>query len=150
MTLVRFDPFRELTAIQDRVNRIFGEAGARDGADDLFARGEWVPAVDIFDDDDRGIVIRAELPGLTRDEVHVRIENNTLTLSGERKREETVKNDRYHRMERTYGTFSRSFALPPTAAADKVTAEFRNGVLEVLVPMREEAKPRQIDVKVSG
>lgn len=150
MTLVRFDPFRELTAIQDRVNRIFGEAGVRNGADDLFARGEWVPAVDIFDDDDRGIVIRAELPGLTRDEVHVRIENNTLTLSGERKREETVKNDRYHRMERTYGTFSRSFALPSTAAADKVTAEFRNGVLEVLVPMREEAKPRQIDVKVSG
>jgi len=150
MTLVRFDPFRELTAIQDRVNRIFGEAGVRNGPDDLFARGEWVPAVDIFDDDDRGIVIRAELPGLTRDEVHVRIENNTLTLSGERKREETVKNDRYHRLERSYGTFSRSFALPPMAAADKVTAEFRNGVLEVLVPMREEARPRQIDVKVSG
>jgi HSP20 family protein len=148
MAIVRFDPFRELSQMQDRINRIFGEA-YRGKDDDVLSRGDWTPAVDIFENGQHEIVIKAELPGLKREDIDIRVENSTLTLRGERKHDAEVKQENYHRVERAYGSFSRSFALPSTVNAEKVSAAFADGVLTITLPMREEAKPRQIQVAVS-
>ncbi len=148
MAIVRMDPFRELVAMQDRINRIFGDAARRD--DDLFTRGDWVPSVDIYENDKQEIVIKAELPGMKKDEIDLRLENNTLTIRGERKRASDTRDEQYHRVERAYGAFSRSFSLPPTVDHGKVGADYADGVLTVTLPMKEEAKPRQIQVKVNG
>jgi HSP20 family protein len=148
MAIVRFDPFRELVAMQDRINRIFGEASRR-ADDDLFLRGDWIPAVDIFEDDKHQIVIKAELPGMTKQDIDLRLENNTLTIKGERKRSSETKDEQYHRVERAYGSFSRSFSLPSTVDHVAVAADYKDGVLTITLPTKEEAKPRQIQVKVS-
>jgi HSP20 family protein len=148
MAIVRLDPFRELVAMQDRINRIFGEAARRD--DDLFTRGDWMPAVDIYENDKQEVVIKAELPGMKKDEIDLRLENNTLTIRGERKRASDTRDEQYHRVERAYGSFSRSFALPATVDHGKVAADFADGILTITLPMKEEAKPRQIQVKVNG
>lgn len=150
MAIVRFDPFRELTTMQDRINRIFGDAYSRRYDDDMLSRGDWIPPVDIFENDNHEIVIKAELPGLKREEIDLRVENNTLTLRGERRRENEVKEDHYHRVERSYGAFTRSFSLPASVDSGRVKADYRDGVLTVLLPLREEAKPRQIQVQVNG
>jgi HSP20 family protein len=147
MAIVRFDPFRELGTMQDRINRIFGEAYRRND-DDVLSRGDWLPPVDIFEDGNHEIVLRAELPGLKREDIDIRVENNTLTLRGERKQDSEVKQEQYHRIERAYGAFSRSFALPSTVNTEKVSAAFADGVLTITLPLREEAKPRQIQVQV--
>ena len=149
MTMVRFDPFRELATMQDRINRIFGDAYTRRYDDDLTQRGEWLPPVDIYENANQEIVLKAELPGLAREDIHLRVENNTLTLRGERKRESEVKQEQYHRVERSYGAFSRSFSLPTRIDTDKVRAEFKEGVLSITLPVKAEAKPRQIEVAVS-
>lgn len=149
MTMVRFEPFRELAQMQDRINRIFGDAYTRRYDDDVMQRGEWAPPVDIFENGDQEIVLRAELPGVAKDDIDVRVENNTLTLRGERKRETEVKQEQYHRVERVYGTFSRSFSLPSRIDSEKVRADFKDGVLTITLPVREEAKPRQISVAVN-
>jgi HSP20 family protein len=148
MAIVRFDPFRELSTMQDRINRIFGEAYRRNDNDDVLSRGDWLPPVDIYENDKHEIVLRAELPGLKREEIDIRVENSTLTLRGERKRDTEVKQDQYHRVERSYGAFSRSFSLPSTVSAEKVSATFADGILTITLPLREEAKPRQIQVQV--
>jgi HSP20 family protein len=150
MAIVRFDPFRELNAMQDRINRIFGEAYTRRFDDDVLTRGDWIPPVDIYQNDKQEIVIKAEMPGLSREDIDLRVENNTLTLKGERKRDSEVKEEQYHRVERVHGLFSRSFSLPATVDANKVSADYRDGVLTVVLPMREEARPRQIQVQVNG
>lgn len=150
MAITRFDPFRELAGMQERMNRIFTDLYARRADDDLMARGDWLPPVDIFENENHEIVIKAELPGLKREDIDVRVENNTLTLRGERKRESSVRDDQYHRIERMYGSFSRSFALPATVDAGRVAAEYRDGILTVRLPLREEARPRQIEVQVQG
>ena len=150
MAIVRFDPFRELTTMQDRINRIFGEMYTRRGDDDILSRGDWIPPVDIFENDKHEIVIEAEMPGLNKEDIDLRVENNTLTLRGERKRESEVKDDQFHRVERVHGTFLRSFSLPATVDAGRVSADYKDGVLTLVLPMREEAKPRQIQVKVNG
>lgn len=149
MAIVRFDPFRELTQMQDRINRIFGDVYRR-GDDDLFMRGDWVPPVDIYENDQHEIVIKAELPGMSKEEIDLRLENNTLTIRGERRRETESKEDQYHRVERAYGAFSRSFTLPSSVDSGKVKADYKDGVLTVTLPPREEAKPRQIQVQVNG
>jgi len=150
MSITRFDPFRELSQLQDRVNRIFGDAYRGDSAQDaLLNRGDWVPPVDIYENDSHEIVLSAELPGVKKEDLDLRVENNTLTIRGERKREQETTKDSYHRVERVYGTFSRSFALPSTVNTGEVNAEFRDGVLKVILPAREEAKPRQIQVQVN-
>ena len=146
MAIVRFDPFREVAILQDRMNRLFGEAYRRE--DDLLSRGTWVPAVDIYQDGKEALVLKAELPDMSREDIHLSVENNMLTLSGERKPAADVGQEQYHRIERAYGTFSRSFSLPPTVDAGKIAAEYKNGVLTVRLPMREEARPRAIDVQV--
>lgn len=149
MAITRFDPFRELDQMQSRINRIFGEAYRGSGNDELLNRGDWLPPVDIYENDKHEIVLKAELPGIRREDLDIRVENNLLTIRGERKRDEETKQESYHRVERSYGAFNRSFALPSTVATDQVSAEFKDGVLTIALPAREEAKPRQIQVKVN-
>ena len=148
MAIVRVDPFREFAAIQDRMNRLFGNAYLRD--EDTSFRGSWIPAVDIFETDTHDLVVRAELPGMTREDIEVSVENSTLVLKGEKKFDSEVKEENYRRIERTYGAFQRSFTLPNTVDTTKVSAEYKNGVLTVKLPFREEAKPRSINVEVAG
>ena len=149
MSMVRFDPFREMAQMQDRINRIFGDAYTRRHDDDLTQRGEWFPAVDIYENANQEIVLKAELPGIVREDIDVRVENNTLTLRGERKRDTEVKQEQFHRVERSYGSFSRSFSLPSRIDTDQVRAEFKDGVLAITLPVKAEAKPRQIEVAVN-
>ena len=148
MNTVRFDPLRDMAALQDRVNRIFADAYRRDN-DDLMTRGAWVPPVDIYETDNHELVLRAELPDVPREDIALRVENNTLTISGQRKMDSEIREEQYHRIERTYGTFSRAFTLPPTVDTSAIGAEYKNGVLTVRLPLREEAKPKQIQVKVN-
>jgi HSP20 family protein len=149
MTITRFDPFRELTTLQDRMNRLFGDVYLRD--EDIAQGGSnWVPPVDIFETAGRDLVIKVELPDVNREDVEVTVENNTLTLRGEKKLPADVKEEQFRRVERRYGAFTRSFTLPNTVDAGKVSAEFKNGVLTVKLPFKEEAKPRTINVEVAA
>jgi HSP20 family protein len=144
MNLVTYDPFRELRSLQDEVNRVFN-AGFNRGDNEMM-RGAWSPSVDIYENKDN-IVLEAELPGMRPDDVNISIENNVLTIHGERKFEKKDDKDDFHRVERSYGAFTRSFTLPPTVSAEKVDAEFENGVLRLTMAKREEAKPRRIEIK---
>ena len=148
MAIVRVDPFRELTAMQDRVARLFGDVYLRD--EDTGFRGSWTPSVDIFETEGHDLVLKAELPGMTREDIEVVVENSTLVLKGTKKFNADVKDENYRRIERTYGTFHRSFTLPNTVDASKVSADYKNGVLTVKLPFREEAKPRTINVEVAA
>jgi HSP20 family protein len=148
MAIMRFDPYREYATLQDRMNRLFGDVYLRD--EDVTQRGNWVPPVDIYETDGHDLIIRAELPDMTREEIQVTVENNTLTLRGERKLPANVKEEQFRRIERSYGAFNRSFTLPTTVDAAKVSAEYKNGVLTVKLPFREEARPRTINVEVAA
>jgi HSP20 family protein len=148
MPIVKVDPFREFAAMQDRMNRLFGNVYLRD--EDTGFRGSWAPPVDIYETENHDLVVRAELPGMTREDIEVSVENSTLVLKGEKKLDAEVKDESYRRIERTYGTFHRSFTLPNTVDTAKVTADFKNGVLTVKLPFREEAKPRSINVEVAA
>ena len=147
MAIVKVDPFREFAAMQDRMNRLFGNTYLRD--EDTGLRGNWVPAVDIYETENHDLVVRAELPGLNREDIEVSVENSTLVLKGEKKLDTSVKEEHYRRIERSYGSFHRSFTLPNTVDASRIGAEFKNGVLTVKWPFREEAKPRTINVDVA-
>ncbi len=148
MAIMKVDPLREFAVMQDRLNRLFGNAYLRD--EDTSFRGNWVPSVDIFETDKHDLVLRAELPGMTRENIDVTVENGTLVIKGEKKFDAEVKEENYRRIERAYGTFYRSFTLPNTVDAAKVTADYKNGVLTVTLPFKEEAKPRSISVEVSA
>lgn len=148
MAIVRWDPFRDLADVQDRMNRMFGDYYGRRGEDDVMRRGSWIPPVDIYEKDHE-ILLKAEVPDMQRDQIDIRVENNMLTISGEKKFDQEVKEDQFHRVERSYGHFSRSFSLPATIDAEKVQADYKNGVLTIRLPIREEAKPKQITVQVS-
>ncbi len=148
MAMTRFDPFREFTSLQDRMNRLFGDVYLRD--EELSGRGSWVPPVDIYETEQHDLVIKAELPDMAREDIDVTVENNTLTIRGQKKAPGDVKEEHYRRIERSYGTFSRSFTLPNTVDAAKVSADYRNGVLTVKLPFREEARPRTIAVEVAA
>src|SRR5215216_6873455 len=141
MSITRYDPFRDLKTLQDEVNRLFSTNFSRGFGDESFARGAWTPNVDIFENKDQ-IVLEAELPGMNREDFELTIENNVLTLHGERRFEKKDDSDNYHRVERAYGSFTRSFTLPPTVTSENATAEFENGVLRLTLAKREEAKPR--------
>ncbi|MEO8435321.1 MAG: Hsp20/alpha crystallin family protein [Pyrinomonadaceae bacterium] len=146
MGIVRYDPFRDLRSLQDEVNRLFTSNLTRSFDDEGIARGAWSPNVDIYENKDH-IVLEAELPGMNREDFDLSVENNVITLSGERHFEKKDDNDNYHRVERAYGSFTRSFTLPQTVSAEGANAEYRNGVLRVTLPKREEAKARCIEVK---
>jgi HSP20 family protein len=147
MPIVRWDPLRELAAMQNKVNRVFGDL-YRGADDDVMRRGVWVPPVDIYDNGSQELVIAAELPAVKKEDIEVSVDNNTLTIRGEKKMDATMSEDNCHRVERSYGTFSRTFSLPATVDGAKVSADFKDGVLTVKLPMKEEAKPRQIPVQV--
>ena len=153
MTLVRWDPFREFASIQDRLNRVFSDVYGRGAAgtdEGLMNTGTWVPPVDIYQNGDHELVIKAELPDMTREDIDITVDNGTLVIKGEKKLSSEVKDEQFHRMERRYGAFSRSFSLPQTVDPAKVSAEYRQGVLTVRLPLREEAKPRSIKVDVAA
>ena len=151
MTVVRWDPFREFTHLQDRLNRVFSDAYGRSATDEGFlTSGTWVPPVDIYQNGDTELVLKAELPDMVREDIDVTVENDTLTIKGDKKFAGEPKEEQFHRIERRYGTFSRSFSLPQTVDNTKVAAEYKNGVLTVRLPVREEAKPRSIKVDVAA
>jgi HSP20 family protein len=145
-TITRLQPFRGFSALQDQVNRIFNETVRNQG--DESAMTAWAPSVDIFETPNE-LVVKADLPEVDEKDIDVRVENNLLTIRGERKFDKTVAEDNYLRIERTYGTFSRSFSLPNTVSAEAIRAEYKNGVLTVNLPKREESKPRQVKVNVT-
>src|SRR5213592_4301387 len=148
MSIIRYDPFRDLRALQDEVNRLFTGNMARFD-DEGIARGSWSPNVDIYENKDQ-IVLEAELPGMKREEFDVSVENNVITLRGERHFEKKDESDNYHRVERAYGSFTRSFTLPNTVSTEGATAEYKNGVLRVTLPKREETKARRIEIKAEN
>ena len=146
-SLVRFDPFREITSLRDDMNRLFSRTlgdSAGSGSGNM-----WSPAVDIFDTAD-AIVLRAELPGLDAEDIDIEVDDNVLTLSGERRFEERLEEGRYYRVERAYGRFQRSVTLPQNVKADEISAAVDRGVLEVRVPKADEARPRKIAVATNG
>jgi len=149
MSIVRYDPFRDLRTLQEEVNRLFSTNLTRAFDDEGIGRGAWAPSVDIYENKDQ-IVLEAELPGMKQDDFDLSIENNVITLRGERKFEKTDEGDNYHRVERSYGSFTRSFTLPQTVSAEGATAEYNNGVLRVTLPKREETKARRIQVSGTG
>ena len=143
MTLMRWDPYRSLLGFKRNMDRIFS-----DYDDDAPTQtSTWSPAVDIFETKDN-LVLRAELPGVDKKDVKINVENNILSISGERKFSDEIKRDDYHRVERTYGSFFRSFTLPTRVDNEKIEAGYRDGVLEISLPKKEESKPRQIEIKV--
>ena len=146
MSITRYDPFRDLKSLQDEVNRLFSSNFSRSFGDEGIARGAWTPNVDIFENKDE-IVLEAELPGMNREDFELTIENSVLTLRGERRFEKKDEADNYHRVERAYGAFTRSFTLPQTVSAENAGAEYKNGVLRVTLRKREEVKARRIEVK---
>lgn len=145
MALARFDPFRDLMELQHRINRLFEET-SRGGREEL-TRTVWSPSVDIYEEP-AAIVIEADLPGMSKDQVTVNLKNNVLTIQGERKLEHEEKRDNYHRIERAYGSFTRSFTIPSNINTEQIEAEFKDGVLRIQLPKREEAKPKQVTVRV--
>jgi HSP20 family protein len=145
MAVVRWDPFRDLGMLQDRMNRLFDDAGRTWRNDEPAATTSWSPAVDIFETEGE-IVVKAELPGMDRKDITLHLENNVLSLRGERKFEKETKDENYHRIERSYGTFSRSFAIPATVDEEKIRADYKDGVLKIILPKKEQAKPKQIKI----
>ena len=149
-TLVRWEPFRDMLSLRDRMDRLFEEFTDRGwpGEESLTA-GVWKPPVDVYETKD-SIVLKADLPEVNKEDVEISVQGNTLTLRGERKQEREVHEKDYYRMERSYGTFTRSFTLPGTVEPDKIEATFAGGVLTMTLPKKEESKPKQITVKVEG
>jgi HSP20 family protein len=148
MAIVRWEPFRDMVASQREFDRLFREAFNPAVTEGELSTRTWAPPVDIYENGDN-LVLKAELPGINADDVEIRVENNTLYLKGERKFEKEVKEQNYHRVERSYGTFTRTFSLPNSIDADKVAANFKDGVLTLTMPKKEEAKPKTIKVNVS-
>lgn len=145
MNMTKYDPFRELRGLQDEMTRLFTGGVPMSASREDMLNGAWIPKVDIFENKEN-LVLEAELPGMSRDDFDLSIENNVITLKGERKFEKKTDEDNYHRLERAYGTFTRSFTLPQTVTADGAKAEFNNGILHVSLPKREETKARKIEI----
>ena len=142
MALVRFDPFRELTALQGEMSRLFRQFGANETGTQ---RESWMPSIDVFEKAD-SIQLKAELAGMKPEDINIEVEDNVLTVSGERRFEEEVQQDKYYRIERRYGSFARSIALPQGVDGDRIQATYENGILEVTVPKVEQARPKKIAV----
>ena len=147
-SISHWTPYRGLSSLQEQVNRLFDDtfSSHRAGQSDL---ATWAPAVDVFETENE-LVVKADLPDMNEKDIDVRVENNTLTVRGERKFEQQASEDNYLRIERAYGTFTRSFSLPNTVNPEAIRAEYRNGVLTVRMPKREESKPKQIKIGVSS
>ncbi|HXY16039.1 MAG TPA: Hsp20/alpha crystallin family protein [Terriglobales bacterium] len=146
--LTRWDPFREFSTLQDRMNRLFRDSFS-EGREEALATGAFAPPVDVYEDEHR-ITLKIEVPGIDEKDIDVRVENNTLTVHGERKFEKEEKEENYRRVERQYGSFTRSFTLPNTVDTDSVSANYEKGVLKIKLAKKEEAKPKQIKVNVGS
>ena len=146
MVIIRWDPFRELSTLEHNWLRDFYTPAS---ADDVALPGTWAPPVDIYENGKDELVIKAELPGFKPEDVSVTVEGDVLTFGGERKLAQDLREKHWRRIERRYGKFSRSFSLPPTVNADRVSAEYKDGTLTVTLPLREEAKPRRVSVKAA-
>ena len=145
-TLARWEPFRGVTTLQDQVNRLFNDVFERKGEESSLSA--WAPAVDIYETEHE-LVVKADLPDVDPKDLDIRVENNILSIRGERKFEKKVSEENYLRVERSYGSFARSFTLANTVNADAIKADYQNGVLTLTVPKREEAKPKQIKVSIN-
>jgi HSP20 family protein len=146
-TFARLEPFRGLSTLQDQFNRLFNESFRNQTEESALTT--WAPAVDIYETPNE-LVVKADLPDVNEKDIDVRVENNLLTIRGERKFEKSVAEENFLRVERTYGAFSRSFSLPNTVNAETIGAEYKIGVLTVTLPKREESKPRQVKVTVNA
>ena len=144
--LTRWEPFREFSTLQDRMNRLFRETQGN-AQDESLTSSSFAPAVDVYEDE-HNVTLKIEVPGIDEKDIDVRIENNTLTVHGERKIEKEEKEENYRRVERQYGSFTRTFNLPPTVDAEKVQADYDKGVLKITLPKKAEAKPKQVRVNV--
>ena len=147
--LTRWEPFREFATLQDRINRVFRDSYSGTAPDDSLTTSSFAPAVDVYEDEHQ-VVLKIEVPGIDEKDIDVRVENNTLTVHGERKIEKEEKEENYRRVERQYGSFTRTFTLPPTVDTDQVSATYDKGVLKITLPKKAEAKPKQIKVNVSS
>jgi HSP20 family protein len=145
--LTRWEPFREFTTLQDRMNRLFRDSYG--DPQEALTTSTFAPAVDVYEDE-HNITLKLEVPGIDEKDIDVRIENNTLTVHGERKFEKEEKEENFRRVERQYGSFTRSFTLPTTVDAEKVTANYDKGVLKIQLAKKAEAKPKQIKVNIGG
>jgi HSP20 family protein len=147
--LTRWDPFRELAAVQDRMNRLFQDSFAQStaGREEGLVTTSFAPPVDVYEDE-HSVTLKVEVPGIEEKDIDVRLENNVLTIRGERKFEKEEKQENFHRIERQYGSFSRSFTLPNTVDTESVSADYKNGVLQIRMGKRAEAKPKQIKVNI--
>ena len=146
--LTRWDPYREFSSVQDRLNRLFN-ASFNEGRDESLATSTFAPAVDVYEDEHNS-TLKIEVPGIDEKDIDVRIENNVLTIHGERKFEKEEKEENYRRIERQYGSFTRTFTLPNTVDTESVSANYEKGVLKVKLAKKAEAKPKQIKVNVVG
>ncbi|HEX8751357.1 MAG TPA: Hsp20/alpha crystallin family protein [Nitrospira sp.] len=148
MTIVRWDPFRELEDMSERLNRVFSRPSMRNTGKENLTVADWMPTVDISETEGE-YLIKAELPEVRKEDVKVTVENGVLTLQGERRQEKDEKGKRFHRVERSYGSFVRSFSLPESVDEGAVKAEYKDGVLNLHLPKTERVKPKAIDVKVA-
>jgi HSP20 family protein len=147
--LTRFQPFREFSTLQDRINRVFHESYRGEGQDDSLAASSFAPAVDVYEDEHK-VTLKIDVPGIDEKDIDIRLENNTLTVHGERKIETEEKEENYRRVERQYGSFTRNFTLPTTVDSENVSATYDKGVLKIALPKKAEAKPKQIKVSVGS
>jgi HSP20 family protein len=145
-TIARWEPFRGVTTLQDQINRLFSETVGRTGEESSLSA--WAPSVDIYETEQE-LVVKADLPAVDPKDLDIRVENNILTIRGERKFEKKVNEENYLRVERSYGSFARSFTLANTVNSEAIKADYQNGVLTLTIPKREEAKPKQIKVNVA-
>jgi len=150
MTVItRWDPFREFTTVQDRLNRLFRESYGPEGGEESLTSSSFAPPVDVYEDE-HNVTLKIEVPGIDEKDIDVRIENNVLTVHGERKFEKEEKEENFRRVERQYGSFTRTFTLPTTVDAEKVSANYDKGILKIALPKKAEAKPKQIKVNVGS
>jgi HSP20 family protein len=146
MAITRWDPFRDLSILQERMNRVFEDAAVRGWKnDEPSATTSWSPAVDIYETDSE-IMVQAELPGVDRKDIALQLENNVLTLKGDRRFEKETNQENYHRIERSYGGFSRAFTIPTIVDEDKIRADYRDGILKIALPKKEQVKAKQIKI----
>jgi len=145
MAIIKWDPFRDLITLREKMNRLFEDAFTSRGEEKDLVSSAWTPAVDIFETENE-LILTAEVPGIDEKDIEIKIEDNTLSLKGERKFEKETKEENYHRIERAYGSFYRSFTLPNYIDQDKIHAEHENGVLRITMPKKSELKPRKVKI----
>jgi HSP20 family protein len=145
MAIIRWDPFRDLMTLRDKMNRLFEDAASSRGEEKDLMSSSWTPAVDIYENEEE-VVLTAELPGVEENDIEIKIEDNVLTLKGERKFEKDMTEENYHRIERAYGSFYRSFRMPQYIDQDKIKADHDQGILKVQMPKNHESKSRKVKI----